>query len=272
MNGPALIMVAPNGARRNKADHPQLPISPAELANAAAACLEAGAALIHLHVRDAAGGHSLDPDAYRAAIAAIRVAVGERMIVQATTEAVGRYRPEQQMAMVRDLRPEAVSLAIAELMPDEAALTDAADFLDWLARECIFPQYILYSAAEVERFKALRRRGVIPGDRVFALYVLGRYTAGQQSDPLDLLPFISAASGDHAWSVCAFGAGEAAAATAALALGGHVRVGFENNLCLPDGRLAVDNADPVGRAVRAADLIGRPVMTAAEARRFFAGA
>jgi uncharacterized protein (DUF849 family) len=83
-------MVAPNGARKTKADHPALPIGPAELAATAAACRDAGAAAIHLHVRDEAGGHSLDAGRYREATAEVRAAIGEAMIVQITTEAVGR--------------------------------------------------------------------------------------------------------------------------------------------------------------------------------------
>ena len=89
---PTAIAVAPNGGRRGKNDHPALPIGPEELASTAAACLEAGAAMIHAHVRDRDGGHLLDADAYREATKAIRDAVGERLVIQITSEAVGRYQ------------------------------------------------------------------------------------------------------------------------------------------------------------------------------------
>src|SRR5688572_22904819 len=119
-NSPAVraIAVAPNGGRRGKADHPALPIGPRELASTAAACLEAGAAMIHVHVRDRDGGHLLDADAYRETTNAIRDAVGERLVIQVTSESVGRYQPAEQMAVVRATRPEAVSLALRELVPD----------------------------------------------------------------------------------------------------------------------------------------------------------
>src|SRR5690554_6718411 len=97
---PFAIAVAPNGARRTKADHPRLPMLPDELARDAAEARAAGAAMIHLHVRDAEGKHSLDLGLYREAIAAVRDAVGDRLVVQATTEAVGRYTPREQMALV----------------------------------------------------------------------------------------------------------------------------------------------------------------------------
>lgn len=63
---PLVIAVAPNGARKTKKDHPALPIEPRELAIEAASCIEKGAAMIHLHVRDASGGHSLDAGGYQA--------------------------------------------------------------------------------------------------------------------------------------------------------------------------------------------------------------
>ncbi|HSK39616.1 MAG TPA: 3-keto-5-aminohexanoate cleavage protein, partial [Arenibaculum sp.] len=112
------IMVAPNGARRTRADHPALPMTAGELAAAAAACLDAGASMMHVHVRDRAGRHVLDAGLYRDAFAAIRAEVGDRLVLQATTEAVGRYAPAEQMALVEDLRPEAVSMAVRELIPD----------------------------------------------------------------------------------------------------------------------------------------------------------
>ena len=98
--GPAVaIAVAPNGGRRTKADHPQLPLTPSDLARAAAACRDAGAAMIHIHVRDAQGEHLLDADAYRAATAAIRATVGDGLVIQITSEALGKYSAEEQRAL-----------------------------------------------------------------------------------------------------------------------------------------------------------------------------
>ena len=112
-----MIAVAPNGARRQKADHQALPITPAELAETAVECQDAGASMIHLHVRDDQGGHLLDAQAYRVATAAVRDAVGPDMIIQVTTEAVGIYSVDEQIAVVQELKPEAVSLAVRELCP-----------------------------------------------------------------------------------------------------------------------------------------------------------
>jgi uncharacterized protein (DUF849 family) len=267
---PFVIAVAPNGARKTKADHPALPMTADEIAREAAACRAAGAAMIHLHVRDKNGKHLLDAEAYRAATAAIRRAAGADFVVQITTESVGIYLPGYQMAMVRDVRPEACSLAIRELVPNAAAEREAAAFFAWLAANGVQPQFILYTAEEVRRFADLRARGIVPQPAPFVLYVLGRYAAGQSSDPLDLAPFLAAAERDWHWAVCAFGPKEGSVALTAAVLGGHSRVGFENNLLLGDGRLAPDNAALVEQARRLAAAIGRPVADGARARALLA--
>ncbi len=98
------------------------------------------------------------------------------MVIQVTTEAAGRYSPTDQMTVVRQLHPEAVALVLTELIPDDAAAGEAAAFLSWLRREQIAPQYILSTPNDVARFHGLRRRGVIPQRRPFALFVLGHYS------------------------------------------------------------------------------------------------
>lgn len=264
---PLIIANAPNGASRTQADHPALPMRADELARTAAEVRAAGAALIHIHVRDAEGRHLLDADAYRAATAAIRAEVGEELIIQITSEAAGRYKAPEQMAVVRAVRPEAVSLALREIIPDEAAEVEGAAFFAWLREARVMVQVILYSAEDVTRYLALKARGVLGTGQDFPLFVLGRYTAGQVSHPADLLPFIAAADGDIAlWSMCAFGPRENGCAMVSSGLGGHVRVGFENNLFAPDGTLAQNNAAQVQRVAQGAALLGRPVADAQTAR------
>jgi uncharacterized protein (DUF849 family) len=269
---PLVVMVAPNGARRTKADHLNLPLTPAEIAREAELCCAAGASVLHVHVRDQDDSHSLDPDLYRAAIAAVRQKLGDRMVIQITTEAVGRYGPAEQMATVRAVHPEAVSLGLMELIPDDQAIDAAAAFLAWLQGERIAPQYILYSPSEVARLHDLRRSGVIPQRRPFALFVLGRYGDQTEAQPRDVLPFLAAHDADCPWAVCAFGPREGACVLTAAGLGGHVRVGFENNLRLADGRLATSNAELVAQVTAGARLLGREVADIATARAFLAEA
>jgi len=266
---PAILSVAPNGARKTRADHPAVPILPDELALCARDCRDAGASLFHLHVRDEGGGHSLDVERYRAAAAAIRAAVGETLILQVTTEAGGRFQPDVQRAVVETLRPEAASLGLRELLPPGADAGQKATFARFLAasrQAGVLLQFILYDAEDYRRLEALQAEGIVPPGRLSLLFVLGRYTKDMQSDPETLSPFIEAGASAHLWAVCAFGRREADCAAAALAVGGHARVGFENNLHLADGSLAPDNAALVRQAAAIASELGRGACDAATAR------
>jgi len=269
MAEPFIVMCAPNGARKTKSDHPELPITAVELADCAESILDAGASIIHVHVRDDDNQHSLDAGRYREATEAIRSRVDDQLIIQVTTEACGVYSPGEQMAMVRELRPEAVSLALKELCADELAEPDAAEFFAWLHNERIMPQFILYSAEEVRRFESLRERGVIGGESPFVLFVLGRYATNLTGDVSELDAFIDAVSNGTPWAGCCFGATEHLAVARAAALGGHARVGFENNLLMPDGSVSENNATLVSRAANAGRSEGRPAATADDVRARF---
>ncbi|KDB66466.1 PF05853 family protein, partial [Bordetella bronchiseptica B20-10725633] len=249
-DSPLIVTVAPNGAYKTAADHPAVPLTAAALAAEARACLDAGAAMMHMHVRTPEGRHSLDVAAYREALAAVRQAVGEELLVQVTSEAAGVYRAAEQMAMVRELRPEAVSMGLREIAVPEMPERELADFLAWVAAERIMAQIILYDAADVARWQALRARGLAPEGAWSVLFVLGRYSAGQVSSPRDLLPFLEVYDGSLPWAVCAFGREENACVATAAAFGGHMRVGFENNLKLSDGATAPGNAALVAQAAQ----------------------
>jgi uncharacterized protein (DUF849 family) len=272
--GGTIVIAAPNGARRTKVDHPNLPMTADETAAEARRCRDAGASVLHLHVRDADGGHSLDVGRYREAIAAVRDAVGDDMVIQATTEAVGMYSAEEQIRMVRSLKPEAISVAVREIVPDAADEAGARDFFGWLMDAEVWAQLILYDPADIERFIALHEAGLFAVSKPSVLLVLGRYTVGQRSEPSDIDPMLAALSpirDDVSWSVCAFGAQENACMRHALGEGGHVRVGFENNLLLPDGERADYTADLVRLAADAARDAGRPPLDAAAVRALVKG-
>ncbi|MGV0958705.1 MAG: 3-keto-5-aminohexanoate cleavage protein [Limnohabitans sp.] len=266
---PLLITVAPNGAYKQRPDHPALPLTTAELGQTAKQCLDGGAAMIHMHIRDAEGRHSLDVQGYRDAQQAVKAAVGDELIIQVTSEAARVYKAPEQIAMVTTLKPEAVSVGLREVDQPEIGEAGLAQFFGWLAKERVMTQVIVYDVADLQRWQALRAQGVIPDAPWSLLFVLGRYSVGQTSEAKDLLPFVMAHSGQEPWSMCAFGAGEHACATTAAALGGHVRVGFENNLLLNNGQVAPDNAALVRQIADSARVLGRSLCTAAQAREAF---
>lgn len=269
---PLIITVAPNGAYKTKLQHPQLPMTPEDLALTARQCLDAGAAMLHMHVRRPDGRHLLDAHAYQCATEAVRKAVGQELVVQITTEAAQCYEPAEQMQVVQQVVPEAVSVGLRELLKPEVSPDQLQAFFTWLVRHDVMTQVILYDQADVHTWQQLRRDGVIPEHAWFLLFVLGRYTAGQTSSPTDLLPFLHAHDGALPWAMCAFGPQENACAVAAAALGGHVRVGFENNLFMQDLSLATDNAALVRQAVQGAGVLGRSLATAQHVRQQFAAA
>ena len=246
------IIVAPNGARRTKADHPALPMTPDELAEVALACADAGAAMIHMHARKADGSHSLEIDDNRATYDAVKAAVGDRMLVQVTTEAVGIYQPDAQMRLIRELQPEAASFGLRELIPSEEHEQRASEFFAWVCNAGIIAQYILYSAEDLNYYLDLRERGLLPANNHHLLFVLGRYTPGLRSTPEDLKPFVSNLwKLKHVrWAVCAFGEREHDCLIDAVRLGGDARVGFENNLLATNGSPAQDNASQVKHLYR----------------------
>ncbi|QKV20648.1 3-keto-5-aminohexanoate cleavage protein [Oricola thermophila] len=248
-------MVAPNGARRTTADHPELPVTIPQIVDTAKACYAAGAGGIHAHVRDADQRHVLDAGLYSELTGELARQV-PGMAVQITTEAVGRYTPDEQRAVVRAVMPEMVSVSLREMLPDDDDTADAARFYAWAHEAEIAVQHILYAPDEIARLAALVSVGVVPREDMQLLFVLGRYAVNQESDPADLQPFLSelARSGLEAdWAVCAFGRGETAALAAAFEAGGKVRVGFENSLWNADGSVAADNAERVSAIAAVAE-------------------
>ncbi len=262
---PVAVTVAPNGSYKQKTDHPALPVTIDELVGCASACREAGAAMFHLHVRDREGRHLLDADAYVEATRAIRAAVGEDMVIQATSEAAGRYAPVEQIAVIEKTRPEAVSVAVREIVRSEADVAAASSFMEALDRDGTLVQIILYSREDLAAWRDLRRRGAFGARPQALLFVLGRYAQGQVSAPVDLLPFLHEPVAEP-FSVCAFGPAERDCVIASALLGGDIRVGFENNLFMPDGTRAPDNEALVSSVVEALDRLGRRTATAAELR------
>lgn len=248
MPTPFDLMVAPNGARLGKADHPALPISTSELAETARACAAAGANAIHLHVRNENGAHSLDPELYRAAMTEISALCDIRL--QISTEAVGIFEVAEQIACVAGARAPEASIALREIERDPENLGDIYRLAERIGTGV---QHILYSDQDLIRLLAHMEDGVIPAQMNRVLFVLGRYVPGQRSTPEELDPFLAAmGQAELHWSVCAFGPAEQDCLLAALRKGGNARIGFENNRIAPDGRPFRDNAEAVQTFVEAA--------------------
>ncbi|AHD01795.1 3-keto-5-aminohexanoate cleavage protein [Leisingera methylohalidivorans] len=243
------LMVAPNGARRGRGDHPQLPVTPQQTAQTAAACFAAGAQALHLHVRDGEGRHSLDAGRYREALDAVRESV-PGMAVQITTESAGIYDAAAQLACLEALRPAAASVSVREMARDPLL---AARVYALSAEAGTEVQHILYGPDCIARLGAWYKDGTVPGAMRDAIFVLGRYTPPVLAQPAGLAVFRDATADLRLnWAVCAFGRHEHACLLAAIATGGDARIGFENNIETPEGGLLADNAASVAAFVQAA--------------------
>lgn len=250
------VMVAPNGARRTRADHPALPVTLDETVGTARACHAAGADGLHLHVRDAAGQHSLDAGRYREALSELgRAAPG--LAVQITTEAGGLYDVAAQLTCLEAVAPEWASVSVREI----ARAPELADRVyGACAAQGTRVQHILYDTADLALLRGWQARGLVRHDQTDLLFVLGRYSTGQVSQPSDLGPFLDALPRGSSWMACAFGAAEHACLREAARRGGAVRVGFENSLTDETGMTWADNAASVAALRRSLTVAHAPCL------------
>ncbi len=253
---PMVICVAPNGARRGKADHSEVPLTVRELVATALACREAGAAMMHFHVRDADGIHTLDPGLYQKALRELERAVGGDMLLQVSSESAGLYTAAQQIGLMKELAPHCLSCGLREFIPDRRSFDRGYKFFTQLGKTGALVQFIIYSPPDVQWYETLRAEGVIGADNHMLLFVLG-----SRMEPVtgagDISAYLAQLKSSCPWMVCAFGREEHSAVAGAASLGGHARVGFENNIQLADGLVARDNAELVRFAVASARRVKR---------------
>lgn len=251
------VMVAPNGARLTKADHPNLPVTIEELVATARDCAAAGADGIHAHMRDDNQRHTLDAGLYSEFLREMDLAMPE-FYVQITSEAVGQYTPAEQRRLVEALRPKAVSIALREIIAgQDKSVTQ--EFFAGCADAGVGVQHILYDALDIEHFSQMVASGVIPERDLKALLVIGRYEGPAMVTPdrvTELAGLLGKSLPGIDWAVCAFGKEETACLRQARALGGKVRIGFENNRLDPDGTIAASNAERVAHFLATASAPG----------------
>lgn len=259
-------MVAPNGARKTRSDHSRLPVSIEDTVSEAALCQAAGASALHAHVRGANDEHLLDAGLYRELIAEMD-SRAPGMLVQITSEAVGIYSPEQQVECIQAVKPEMASMGLREISSNFEQAEYARQFFQWCDDNRVHIQHILFSTEDFEHFLDYRERGIIPAGHRCVLFVLGRYNVNFQSEPADLEPFLQHDLEGLDWFTCAFGHREQECVMAAIEAGGNARIGFENNLYLPNGEVAASTAALVDSLIDALRQQGLTATTSDEARQ-----
>ena len=242
------MMVAPTGARRSKADHPALPVTLGEIVSTASNCFVVGANAIHLHIRDESGAHTLDAGLYRETLTELARTV-PRMQVQITTESAGMYSVVEQLDCLRQVRPSWASVSVREVAREEDIATR---FYDTCDDNNVKVQHILYDESDARLLARWVRESVVSGVRDILL-VVGRHQETNKPTSDIVASMLSPLPPVFNWMLCAFGEQEHQRLCEAVALGGSVRVGFENSLVNADGRRHDDNAASVRALVRALD-------------------
>lgn len=263
-----LITVAPTGAETAKSDVPNLPTTLDELVAEAKACEAAGASLVHVHVRDAEHRPTLDPQRLRDTVQALREQTD--LLVQLSTGGSVHDSLEQRLRVL-DAEPDSCSLTCGTTNFGDDVFLNPFPFMGQLYRQAqereVVPEFELFDLGHVAALRRLIDTMGLPyGGRVHVDFVTGvpggmpgtvqALVAGVQMLPAEVT----------SWSATGIGRAHLPVAAAALAMGGHLRVGMEDNLLFAKGRPVRDNAELVCRAAELAVLMQRPPLSTGEAR------
>jgi uncharacterized protein (DUF849 family) len=263
-----LITVAPTGAEHAKADLPQLPTTLEELVETARRCEAAGAALIHLHLRDAEHRPTLDPGILRAAVDAVRAETD--LVVQLSTGG-SVHDPLESRLTVLDAEPDSCSLTCGTTNFGDDVFLNPWPFMSELyvlaqEREVV-PEFELFDLGHVHALRRLLDTHGLPfGGKVHVDFVTGvpgampATTAALMAGVAMLPPEVTS------WSATGIGRGHLPVMAAALSAGGHLRVGMEDNVVFRRGQVVTHNDELVVRAAELATLLQRPPLSTDEAR------
>jgi uncharacterized protein (DUF849 family) len=269
MTQPVIITVAITGAVPKKADNPAVPVAPAEQIESTHQAFEAGAALVHIHVRNADESPGSDPELYA------RVQEGVRkhcpgMIIQFSTG--GRGREQAKRGGMLYLRPDMASLATGSVNFPAQIYENPPEFVEGLAQTMlendIKPEVEVFDLAMLYNAAGLVKKGLLK-DPPHVQFVMGIPNAMParrsifdflRSELAAILPratWVAAGVGRHQWEVNQW----------CLETGGHCRTGLEDNLRVEPNRLAASNAELVKKVADACEKYERKVATPAEARK-----
>lgn len=261
-----IVTCAVVGAEVTREQNPAVPYTPEEIARAAVEAGRAGAAVIHLHARWPDGRPSQEAAHFREIVDRIRAA-GSRVIVQCSTGgAVGMSIDERLGSLVEGAEMGTLNLGTMNF-GDAVFVNTRPDLVKVAGRlreRRIVPECEVYDAGMLDTLRWLLEKGHLapPYHLQFVLGVPGGMAASERN----LRFLVEGMPGPAHWGVAGVGRFQLPMAELALRLGGHVRVGLEDNLYVSKGILARSNEELVGRAVELARAAGRPVASPDEAR------
>ncbi|HZS76060.1 MAG TPA: 3-keto-5-aminohexanoate cleavage protein [Ktedonobacteraceae bacterium] len=262
---PVIITAALVGAEVTREQQPHLPITPQEIISAAVECYEAGASIIHIHVRDAQGNATQDGALFSEVVEGIRARCD--VITQVSTGGAVWMSAEERLQSI-ECRPDMATLTTGTVNFGDGVFMNNRGLVESFARRLreygIVPEIEVFDVGMIDEALRLHSMGLI-SDPIHFDFVMG-VPGALVADPVHLVHMVRCLPPDSTWSVAGIGRHQLTLGTIALAMGGNVRVGFEDNIYYRKGQLAKSNAELVARIARIAGELDRPVATPAQAR------
>ncbi|MCA1414349.1 MULTISPECIES: 3-keto-5-aminohexanoate cleavage protein [Bradyrhizobium] len=290
MLNPTIITCALTGAGDTVSKNPAVPITPKQIADQAIDAAKAGAAVVHIHVRDpATGAPSVEFGHYSEVVERIRGSSTD-VVVNLTSGPGSLYAaeglllhpapgvnppmtPQQRLEHILKLKPEVCSLDVATLNFGRIAMVNLVQDLEVMGRAIrdanIKPEIEVFDLGHIRLAKHLLEVGVLKSPAFFQFCLGVPWGAPAQSDVLQVMRAMLPPGA--LWSAFGISHDQFKIAAAACELGGHVRVGLEDNLYIAKGQLASSNAQLVEEAARVITRQGARPASPAEARKILLG-
>ena len=289
MSRPVIISCAVTGAADSKGANPAVPVTPVEIANEAIAANKAGAAIAHIHVRNVETGKaSMDTRLYKEVVDRIRDS-GSPVIINLTTGPGGRFSPDrddpmqaapgsvmktavERVAHVVENKPDICSLDVATMNFGDRPMINTPEMLNEMAALIqgagVKPELEVFDTGHVRLANHMLETGAIKDDKPLYQLCLGiPWGAPANAETMMLMRDMLPAGAN--WASFGISRFEFPMVASAVLLGGHARVGLEDNLYIARGELASGNAQLVERAAQIIESTGDTVATPAEAREIF---
>ena len=265
-NNPLIISCALVGAELTRKDTQYLPITPYELAQSAGEAVAAGAHIIHLHVRDEAGKPSQRIDIFEETTQKIREKC-DCIIQYSTGGAVGTPLAERCAPLI--LKPEMATLTMGTMNFGPDIYENTEETIRTIARAIkengAMPELEIFDFGMMDTTFRFLKKGWIP-EKYHVNFVLG-VPGGMSGDLKNFVLLVDNLPPGQTWTVSGIGKFQLPLSAHAIAMGGHVRVGFEDNIFFRKGNMATSNAQFVKRVARIVRELDRPVATIDQARK-----
>jgi uncharacterized protein (DUF849 family) len=279
-----ILTVAVTGNLTTVQQHPGLPCTPEQIANACLESAKVGASVAHIHVRYPDGRPSMELEHYRETVNRIRDKNSD-LIINLTTGPGGRFVPSKddpkiagpgtsiqhplrRVEHIVELKPDIATLDLNTMWSGTAAVINTPDNVTIMANEIqkagSKPELEVFDSGDIQLANALLDQGVLQRPPLFQIVMGVRY--GFISTPQTLMYAQSLLPKDAMWAAFAIGRWEFPMLAQAWFLGGHIRVGLEDNVYISKGVLAPSNAALCEKAVRILDDMGGELATVQEAR------